>query len=100
MTYRMAAAPGGVLARLHGARRRTRSRPTMSTLGQFGHHPDDLIDAEVEVGRLQGALAEAHAGFAARARLSRCDAGGNSDQARCAGRASSHGVRRSDGRDT
>lgn len=35
----------------------------MSTLGQFGHHPDDLTDAEVEVGRLQGALAEAHAGL-------------------------------------
>jgi hypothetical protein len=32
-------------------------------LGQFGHHPDPLIDAEVEVGRLQGLLMEAHGGL-------------------------------------
>lgn len=30
---------------------------------QFGHHPDPLIDAEVEVGRLQGLLMEAHGGL-------------------------------------
>lgn len=29
-------------------------------LGKFGHHPDPLIDAEVEVERLQGLLTEAH----------------------------------------
>jgi hypothetical protein len=28
-----------------------------------GHHPDPLIDAEVEIGRLQGLLAEAHGGL-------------------------------------
>lgn len=33
------------------------------TLAQFGHHPDPLIDAEVEVGRLGGLLAEAHGGL-------------------------------------
>jgi hypothetical protein len=29
-------------------------------LGKFGHHPDPLIDAEVEIDRLQGLLTEAH----------------------------------------
>jgi hypothetical protein len=33
------------------------------TLGKFGHHPDPLIDAEVEVDRLLGLLSEAHAGL-------------------------------------
>jgi hypothetical protein len=37
--------------------------PQKDELGQFGHHPDHLIDAEVEVGRLQGLLAEAHGGL-------------------------------------
>jgi hypothetical protein len=36
---------------------------THEALGQFGHHPDPQIDAEVEVGRLQGLLAEAHGGL-------------------------------------
>jgi hypothetical protein len=35
----------------------------MDELGQFGHHSDPLIDAEVEVGRLQGLLMEAHGGL-------------------------------------
>jgi hypothetical protein len=35
----------------------------MSGLGKFGHHPDPAIDAEVEVERLQGLLAEAHGGL-------------------------------------
>jgi len=30
------------------------------TLGKFGHHPDELIDAQVELDRLQGMLTEAH----------------------------------------
>jgi hypothetical protein len=33
----------------------------MEKLGKFGHHPDDLIDAQVEVDRLTGLLAEAMA---------------------------------------
>ena len=32
-------------------------------MGKFGHHPDEVIDAEVEVGRLEGLLAEAHGGL-------------------------------------
>lgn len=32
-------------------------------IAQFGHHPDPLTDAQVEVGRLQGLLAEAHGGL-------------------------------------
>lgn len=32
-------------------------------LARFGHHPDPLIDAEVEISRLQGLLAEARAGL-------------------------------------
>lgn len=35
----------------------------MSELSKFGHHPDPLIDAEVEIDRLQGLLAEARAGL-------------------------------------
>ena len=35
----------------------------MEDLGKFGHHPDPLIDAEVEVDRLEGLLCEAHAGL-------------------------------------
>jgi hypothetical protein len=31
--------------------------------GRFGHHPDPLTDAEVEVDRLLGLLSEAHAGL-------------------------------------
>jgi hypothetical protein len=31
--------------------------------GKFGHHPDPLTDAEVEVDRLLGLLSEAHAGL-------------------------------------
>lgn len=30
---------------------------------KYGHHPDPQIDAEVEIGRLQGALCEAHGGL-------------------------------------
>jgi hypothetical protein len=33
------------------------------TLARFEHHPDPLIDAEVEVDRLLGLLSEAHAGL-------------------------------------
>lgn len=33
------------------------------TLGQFGHHPDMQIDAQVEVERLGGLLTEAHGGL-------------------------------------
>lgn len=32
-------------------------------LGQFGHHPDQTIDAEVEVERLRGLLEEARCGL-------------------------------------
>lgn len=32
-------------------------------LGKFGHHPDPLIDAEVEIDRLNGLLCEAHGGL-------------------------------------
>ena len=32
-------------------------------LGKFGHHPDPLIDAEVEIDRLSGLLCEAHNGL-------------------------------------
>lgn len=35
----------------------------MEQLGRYGHHPDPLIDAEVEIDRLQGALVSAHAGL-------------------------------------
>jgi hypothetical protein len=35
----------------------------MSDLGKFGHHPDQTIDAEVAISRLQGALSEAHGGL-------------------------------------
>jgi len=31
--------------------------------GQFGHHPDPVIDASIEVERLLGLLAEAHGGL-------------------------------------
>ena len=34
-----------------------------TNLGKFGHHPDPEIDAEIEIGRLQGALAVTHAGL-------------------------------------
>jgi hypothetical protein len=30
---------------------------------RYGHHPDREIDLEVEIGRLEGLLAEAHAGL-------------------------------------
>jgi hypothetical protein len=30
---------------------------------KFGHHPDPLIDHEVEIDRLTGLLSEAHAGL-------------------------------------
>jgi hypothetical protein len=33
----------------------------MEKSGKFGHHPDALIDAQVEVDRLEGLLAEAMA---------------------------------------
>jgi hypothetical protein len=33
------------------------------SLGRFGHHPEAIIDAEVEIGRLQGLLMEARAGL-------------------------------------
>jgi len=36
---------------------------TADELGKFGHHPDPGIDAEVEIERLSGALASAHAGL-------------------------------------
>lgn len=32
-------------------------------LGKFGHHPDPLTDAEVEIDRLKGLLCEAHGGL-------------------------------------
>jgi hypothetical protein len=32
-------------------------------LAKFGHHPDPLIDAEVEIDRMQGMLCEAHGGL-------------------------------------
>ena len=32
-------------------------------LGKFGHHPDPMIDAEVEIETLQGQLANAHCGL-------------------------------------
>jgi len=32
-------------------------------MGKYGHHPDCEIDAEVEIDRLVGLLAEAHAGL-------------------------------------
>jgi hypothetical protein len=35
----------------------------MENLGAFGHHPDPLIDAQVEIDRLEGLMAEAHAGL-------------------------------------
>ncbi|TQV80364.1 hypothetical protein [Denitrobaculum tricleocarpae] len=36
---------------------------TDETLAKFGHHPDEIIDAEVEIGRLEGLLSEAQAGL-------------------------------------
>lgn len=30
---------------------------------KFGHHPDELIDAQVELDRLAGLLSEAHGGL-------------------------------------
>ena len=33
------------------------------TLGKYGHHPDPEIDADVEIERLQGLIAEAHGGL-------------------------------------
>jgi hypothetical protein len=36
---------------------------SMTTLGKFGHHPDALIDAQVELDRLEGLLCEAHGGL-------------------------------------
>ena len=35
----------------------------MTELGKFGHHPEAEIDAEIEIERLTGQLAEAHAGL-------------------------------------
>jgi hypothetical protein len=35
----------------------------MSELGKYGHHPDPLTDAEVEIDRLQGLLVEAQSGL-------------------------------------
>lgn len=32
-------------------------------LGKFGHHPDPMIDAEIECDRLTGMLAECQAGL-------------------------------------
>lgn len=32
-------------------------------VGRFGHHPDQEIDSEVEIDRLQGLLCEAQAGL-------------------------------------
>lgn len=32
-------------------------------LAKFGHHPDETIDAEVEIEILQGYLANAHSGL-------------------------------------
>jgi hypothetical protein len=32
-------------------------------VAQFGHHPDPLIDSNIEVERLQGLLYEAHMGL-------------------------------------
>lgn len=32
-------------------------------LGKFGHHPDPMIDAEIELDRMDGLLAEAHGGL-------------------------------------
>ena len=32
-------------------------------LGKFGHHPDETIDAEVEIEILQGRLSDAHTGL-------------------------------------
>ena len=29
----------------------------------YGHHPDPEIDAEIEIGRLEGLIAESHAGL-------------------------------------
>ena len=35
----------------------------MSKLGKYGHHPDQAIDADVEIERLQGLLVEAQRGL-------------------------------------
>lgn len=35
----------------------------MSNLGKYGHHPDQTIDAEIEIEILQGQLAEAKNGL-------------------------------------
>lgn len=32
-------------------------------MGKFGHHPDPLIDAEIEIDRLAGIITEAHGGL-------------------------------------
>jgi hypothetical protein len=37
--------------------------PSLAPLGRFGHHPDELIDYEVEIERLLGLLSEAHGGL-------------------------------------
>ncbi len=36
---------------------------TVEKLGKHGHHPDELVDAQIEADRLQGLLTEAHAGL-------------------------------------
>jgi hypothetical protein len=41
----------------------TTTNDAPASSGRFGHHPDPLIDAEVEIDRLQGLMAEAHAGL-------------------------------------
>lgn len=32
-------------------------------LGKYGHHPDQEIDTEIELSRMDGLLAEAHGGL-------------------------------------
>ena len=39
------------------------SDSSILALGKFGHHPDALIDAQVELDRLEGLLCEAHGGL-------------------------------------
>jgi len=36
---------------------------TAEILGRFGHHPDPVIDAEVEIDRITGNLTVAHTGL-------------------------------------
>ena len=36
---------------------------TTESLGKYGHHPDPMIDAQVEIDRLQGVITEAHGGL-------------------------------------